>query len=118
MSHPTARTASFLHEAGAVLRLLIGAYRAVCQRLHALGATDKSARPARRATVANETSSTSLARSSLSYCIAACRTCGRKLGAAFREALAAADRATANILYDLLRALERQLWVLDPRLAV
>lgn len=46
--------------------------------------------------------------------VRACRACGQALGAAFREAQAVADAATAGILYRPLRAIERQLWVLDP----
>lgn len=45
----------------------------------------------------------------------AARACGRVLGAAFREAQAVADAAAARLLYGSLRALEKQLWVLDPR---
>ncbi len=45
----------------------------------------------------------------------AARACGRALGAAFREAQAAADAAATRLLYSSLRALEKQLWVLDPR---
>jgi hypothetical protein len=45
---------------------------------------------------------------------AACRACGRALGTAFREAQAVADAATARIVYGPLRALEKQLWFLDP----
>jgi hypothetical protein len=44
---------------------------------------------------------------------AACRACGRALGAAFREAQAVADAATARIVYGPLRALEKQMWFLD-----
>lgn len=47
--------------------------------------------------------------------VKACRACGRALGTAFREAQAAADAAAAKILYGSLRALEKQMWVLDPR---
>lgn len=43
----------------------------------------------------------------------ACRACGRALGAAFREAQAVADAATAGIVYGPLRALEKQLWFLE-----
>ncbi|HYD85307.1 MAG TPA: hypothetical protein VEA63_14675, partial [Opitutus sp.] len=50
-------------------------------------------------------------------CANACRACGRALGTAFREAQAAADAAAAKILYGSLRALEKQMWVLDPRQA-
>lgn len=48
-------------------------------------------------------------------CVKACRACGRALGAAFGEAQRAADAAAANILYGSLRALEKQIWMLDPR---
>jgi hypothetical protein len=62
----------------------------------------KVARPAGRAA------------SSLRVCVSACRACGRALGAAFREAQAVADAASARILYGSIRDLEKQLWVLDP----
>lgn len=48
-------------------------------------------------------------------CVKACRACGRSLSAAFREAQMVADAASAKILYGPIRALEKQLWVLDPR---
>jgi hypothetical protein len=54
------------------------------------------------------------AASSGSVCVSACRACGRALGAAFREAQSVADAASARILYGPIRALEKQLWVLDP----
>jgi hypothetical protein len=44
----------------------------------------------------------------------ACRACGRALGAAFREAQAVADAASASVLYAPLRALEKQMWFFDP----
>jgi DNA-binding ferritin-like protein len=47
----------------------------------------------------------------------ACRACGQAIGAAFREARARADAASARILYSALRELEKQLWILDPRQA-
>jgi hypothetical protein len=50
----------------------------------------------------------------VSVCVNACRACGRALGAAFREAQTVADAASARILYGSIRALEKQLWVLDP----
>lgn len=46
--------------------------------------------------------------------LAACQACGRALGAAFREAQAAADSASASVLYGSLRDFEKQLWLLDP----
>lgn len=49
--------------------------------------------------------------------VQAARACGRALGDAFREAQGAADAAAASLLYGSLRALEKQLWVLDPRQA-
>lgn len=52
--------------------------------------------------------------SSINLCVSACRACGRALGAAFREAQSVADAASARILYGPIRALEKQLWVLDP----
>jgi len=54
---------------------------------------------------------------SLNDCIEACRACGRVLGEAFREAQKVADAASARILYGSIRALEKQLWLLDPRQA-
>jgi len=56
-------------------------------------------------------------RSTLDVCLDACRACGRSLGAAFREAQAAADAVSAKILYVTLRELERLLWVLNPNQA-
>jgi hypothetical protein len=44
----------------------------------------------------------------------ACHACGQALGAAFREAQAAADGASARVLYGSLREFEKQIWVLDP----
>lgn len=55
--------------------------------------------------------------SSLSLCVKACRACGRALGAAFREAQSIADAASVRVLYNAIRDLEKQLWVLDPRQA-
>lgn len=48
-------------------------------------------------------------------CVNACRACGRALGAAFRAAQRVADPASARVLYPPLRALEKQMWLLDPR---
>jgi hypothetical protein len=55
--------------------------------------------------------------STLDLCLKACRTCGRALGAAFREAQLIADPASVRILYGAIRDFEKQLWVLDPRQA-
>ncbi|HWL15737.1 MAG TPA: hypothetical protein VNR00_09040 [Opitutus sp.] len=52
--------------------------------------------------------------STAGFCLRACRACGKALGAAFRDAQAVADAATARILYGSLRAIEKQLWLLDP----
>jgi len=46
--------------------------------------------------------------------VKACRGCGRALVRAFQEAQRAADSATANLLYGSMRAVEKQLWVVDP----
>lgn len=48
-------------------------------------------------------------------CVNACRACGQALGAAFRAAQRVADPASARVLYPPLRALEKQMWLLDPR---
>lgn len=48
-------------------------------------------------------------------CLGAVRACGRAVGTAFRDAQAAADAATAGMLYGSLRAFEKQIWMLDPR---
>ena len=47
-------------------------------------------------------------------CIDACRACGRVLSAAYRAAQRFADGPSANVLYNALRDLEKQLWVLTP----
>lgn len=47
-------------------------------------------------------------------CVRACRVCGQTLGAAFREAQAVADAASAKVLYVSLRDFEKQIWMLDP----
>lgn len=51
---------------------------------------------------------------SLKMCIKACRASGRALVRAFREAQRATDIGTANVLYGPLRAVEKQLWMIDP----
>lgn len=51
---------------------------------------------------------------SLKMCIKACRASGRALVRAFREAQRATDMGTANMLYGPLRAVEKQLWMIDP----
>ncbi len=60
-------------------------------------------------------SATLLRESLLCRCVRACRQCGRALAVAFREALAAADAATARLLYAALRGLEKQIWLFDSR---
>lgn len=47
-------------------------------------------------------------------CLRACRACGRSIAAAFRRARSAADMATAGVLYQAMRAFEKQIWLLDP----
>ncbi len=56
-------------------------------------------------------------RSLAGLCLRACRCCGRAVGLAYRVASAVADSATERVLYGSLRAFEKQLWVLDPRVA-
>lgn len=56
------------------------------------------------------------ARSS-NLCLKAGRSCGQVLGSVFRAALSVADSVSARILYEPLRELEKQLWLLDPRQA-
>ena len=49
------------------------------------------------------------------YCLRACRACGRVLSQAFRVAHAVADAISAQLLYNSIRALEKQIWVFEPR---
>jgi hypothetical protein len=49
------------------------------------------------------------------YCVRACRACGRALGQAFRVAHSVADAISAQLLYRSIRALEKQIWVFEPR---
>lgn len=51
------------------------------------------------------------------YCLRACRACGRALGQAFRVAHAVADAVSVQLLYNSIRALEKQLWIFEPRRA-
>lgn len=57
----------------------------------------------------------SQARAIYDYCLRACRACGRALGQAFRVAYAVADAISAQLLYSSMRALEKQIWVFEPR---
>jgi hypothetical protein len=49
------------------------------------------------------------------YCLRACRACGRVLSQAFRVAHAVADGISAQLLYNSIRALEKQIWIFEPR---
>jgi hypothetical protein len=49
------------------------------------------------------------------YCLRACRACGRALSQAFRVAHSVADAISAQLLYNSIRALEKQIWIFEPR---
>lgn len=53
-------------------------------------------------------------RSVYEFCLRACRACGRALGMAFRVAYSVADSASTRLLYASMRALEKQIWILEP----
>ncbi|HYP16283.1 MAG TPA: hypothetical protein VEQ65_03650 [Opitutus sp.] len=106
-------------ENSASLLALISETRAgVERRLSELGAPVLAPMRARAAAAApdgrqEEDAATSPGRSD-GLCLRACRACGHLVGAAFREAQAVADSASARTLYGHLRAFEKQLWMLDP----
>jgi hypothetical protein len=106
-------------QAETMLALVADARHAVDRRLAELGvAADELARPAqefaRSKTTPRPPRDADPAMSAYRVCVNACHACGRALGAAFREAQAVADAASARILYGSLRAFEKQIWVLDP----
>ena len=106
-------------QAEMMLTLVADAQRAVDRRLAELGVTAdalaSSAREfARSKTTPRPPRDADPAMSAYRVCVNACHACGRALGAAFREAQAVADAASASILYGSLRAFEKQIWVLDP----
>lgn len=101
-----------------LLSLIGDARRAVDQRLSELGVTGQPAAEAphfaRSKTTPRPPRDADPAMSAYRVCVHACHACGRALGVAFREAQAVADAASARILYGLLRAFEKQIWMLDP----
>ena len=101
-----------------LLSLLDDARRAVDQRLVELGGTvEPAAQPAdfaRSKSTPRPPHDADPAMSAYRVCVHACHACGRALGVAFREAQAVADAASVGILYTLLRAFEKQIWVFDP----
>jgi DNA-binding ferritin-like protein len=99
---------------GAVAALVAEVREAVARRLEELA---ESPAPATAALSPANHSRPARHRSTAGLCVRACRCCGRALGAAFKAAEKTADLATARILYAGLRAFEKQLWVLDPRVA-
>lgn len=56
-------------------------------------------------------------RSMMRLYLRACRCCGKALGVAFKVAAAVADVVSVRLLYAAVRAFEKQLWLLDPRMA-
>ena len=99
-------------EAAVLLAIVNEAKQGVNRRLTELGA-DAATQPADFLKEAAEAAQAPRSPSS-NVCVSACRACGRALSAAFREAQSVADAASARILYGPIRALEKQLWVLDP----
>ena len=100
-----------------LLAIVAEAQQSLNRRLVELGAQELDRETSRIDDGANDRSlsrDASSLESSLRVCVDACRACGRSLGAAFREAQSVADAASARILYGSIRALEKQLWVLDP----
>jgi hypothetical protein len=111
-------TAPRQSEEMAALRHLVGQTQiALCQRLIELGADGL---PAAHKTAPRKTRPPSSVPSrgslsvSLNVYLKACRVCGRALSTAFCAAQAVADAASARILYQPIRELEKQLWLLDP----
>lgn len=111
------------HDAAELLGIVNEAKLGLSQLLEQMGADATLISPAASATEAIATMrkrprerGSDLAEASR-VCVNACRSCGRALGAAFREAQKAADAASAKILYGSVRAFEKQIWVLDPRQA-
>jgi len=100
-------------EANEILALLAKAKTDLIRRLDELGASGSSPSHAEVVPVPKGSATKSL----YGLCVKASLACGRALGAAFREAQAIADIASAQILYGPLRAFEKQIWMLDPRRA-
>lgn len=107
-------------DATVLLRMIADARAALDSRLRELGAEFLA--PAPSAALPRSTSRVKIrARTSprspepRRVCVNACRACGRALGTAFRAAQRVADPASARVLYPPLRALEKQMWLLDPR---
>lgn len=106
-------------QAEMMLTLVVDARRAVDRRLAELGVSttelaETENQFARSKTTPRPPRDADPAMSAYRVCVNACHACGRALGAAFREAQAVADAASARILYGSLRAFEKQIWVLDP----
>jgi hypothetical protein len=100
-------------EAKALLGILEKSKAALTVRLAELGVEELSPTSSPfDATSLEPDTSLQLARSGM-Y-LDACHACGKALGTAFREAQAAADGASARVLYGSLREFEKQIWVLDP----
>lgn len=102
-------------DAAVLLAIVSEAMQGINRRLAELGVNDsRHAVDSPKESKKPSTSAPTEATPSLNLCVSACRACGRALSAAFREAQSVADAASARVLYGPIRALEKQLWVLDP----
>lgn len=103
--HPTVRP-------DPLLALLTATIRSLQARLSELGVTEEIT-PA----VAAKAKMPKRTQAIYEYCLRACRACGRALSQAFRVAHAVADAVSVQLLYNSIRALEKQLWIFEPRSA-
>jgi hypothetical protein len=107
-------SASEASQAKALLAILDTAKKRLVVRLAELGVEELTPVSTPHFPLDRVSSMTSRDTASSGMYLNACHACGQALGVAFREAQAAADGASARVLYGSLREFEKQIWVLDP----